>query len=196
MIDATTSAPSRRGRKPKADKRVPLSLLVSPALRGRLVAMAEETRRSITRQTELLLEQGVEKHVSKPSFLVANGYRSDNSSTDVARGVGARAGAFLEINYPGGGKDARIARELEISAGMAKLLRSGRGWTVARLDQAIQLWPGFRDFVFAPADDRLVNRLEQLALGLARLANQIGELRQQLLADQSTCDDQAKERAA
>ena len=85
---------------------------------------------------------------------------------------------------------------LEISAGMAKLLRSGRGWTVARLDQAIQLWPGFRDFVFAPADDRLVNRLEQLALGLARLANQIGELRQQLLADQSTCDDQAKERAA
>jgi hypothetical protein len=126
VIDAATSAPSRRGRKPKADKRVPLSLLVPPALRARVVAMAEATRRSITRQTELLLEQGVEKHVSEP--LVVSGYRfPDNSSSDVARDVGARAGAFLEINYPGPAKDKRIARDLGISAGMAKQLRRGRG---------------------------------------------------------------------
>lgn len=54
-----TEGQRRRGRPPKPDKRVPLSLLVHPALRGSLVTMAGENGRSLTQQTELLLERGV-----------------------------------------------------------------------------------------------------------------------------------------
>ena len=78
----------------------------------------------------------------------------------------------------GRGKDERIARDLAVSAGMAKMLRQGRGWTVARLDQAMELWPGFREFVFpTPRSDQITNRLEQLATAFARLADEFAELR-------------------
>jgi outer membrane murein-binding lipoprotein Lpp len=67
---------------------------------------------------------------------------------------------------------------------MAKLLRQGRAWTVARLDQALALWPEFRGFVFPEArSDQIANRLERLAAGLARLANEVAELRQELRSD-------------
>jgi hypothetical protein len=50
----------RRGRPPKPNKRVPLGLLVSPELRSRLIAMANQHGRSITQQTELVIERGLE----------------------------------------------------------------------------------------------------------------------------------------
>lgn len=115
---------------------------------------------------------------------------ADNEPGDLGSGIAARAGVFLEINYAGGSKDKRIARDLAISPGMAKQLRRGRGWTVARFDQVMALWPtgsptGFRDFVFPPPADpgaagELAARLEQLAQGFERLAAEIGALRREL----------------
>ena len=208
MIDANTLGQRRRGRRPKPNKRVPLSLLVDPGLRSLLVYTAEENGRSITRQTEHVLEQALKN----TPYLVLSGYHSgaaqpDNEASDLDNrtsyldsSIGARAGAFLEINYPGRGKDERIARDLGISAGMAKMLRQGRAWTVARLDQAMELWPGFRGFVFpAPRNDQIANRIEQLAAGFARLADEFAELRQELRAERprdSPCGDQAKDRPA
>src|SRR5205085_1720132 len=42
----------RRGRRPKDEKRIPVSLRVTPALRSRLASMAEENGRSLTQQLE------------------------------------------------------------------------------------------------------------------------------------------------
>ena len=104
-------------------------------------------------------------------------------------GIAARAGAWLEINFVGPSKDKRIARELGVSPSMAKMLRGGRGWTVARLDQLAGLYAGFRDFVFPPPAapppvgvDELAVRLERVVQGLERLAEQIAELREELRA--------------
>jgi hypothetical protein len=241
VIDANALGQRRRGRRPKPNKRVPLSLLVDPALRTVLADTAEENGRSITRQTEFLLEHGIKllrlldgKLGPPPSGIIARiseratltvrdgktvvlheGLcQSDKETSDpdkkvnnrgnrtigLASDISARAGAFLEINYPGRSKDERIARDLGISAGMAKMLRQGRAWTVARLDQAMELWPGFRGFVFpAPRSEQIANRLEQLAAGFARLADEFAELRQELRAERprdSPCGDQAKDRPA
>jgi hypothetical protein len=208
VTDANALAQRRPGRPPKANKRVPLSLLVDPKLRVFLAHTAEENGRSITRQTEFFLEWGIKTipfmHMCD---LHTGAAQSDNQTSNLANrtgdlvsGIGARAGAFLEINYRGRGKDERIARDLAISAGMAKMLRQGRAWTVARLDQAIELWSGFRGFVFpAPPSDQIANRLEQLAAGFARLADEFAELRQELRAERprdSPCGDQAKDRPA
>lgn len=93
-----------------------------------------------------------------------------NDNGDLGSGIADRAGAFLEINYSGASKDKRIARDLGISPGMAKMLRRGRGWTVARFEQVLGLWPGFRDFVFPPPPtaDELVARLDRLVDELAQ----------------------------
>jgi hypothetical protein len=240
VIDANALGQRRRGRRPKPNKRVPLSLLLDPALRTVLADTAEKNGRSITRQTEFLLEHGIrlldlhgtttalrdgttmalrdgltlvvrdgktvalhdglcqsDKETSDPDNKLND---PGNKTIDLASGISARAGAFLEINYPGRSKDERIARDLGISAGMAKMLRQGRAWTVARLDQAIELWPGFRGYVFpAPRSDQIANRLDQLAAGFARLADEFAELRQELRAERprdSSGGDPAKDRDA
>src|SRR5215472_1698096 len=59
LTDPNAPERKRRGRPPKANKRVPLHLLISPQIRGRLVEMAEEHGRSITQQVELLLEHAL-----------------------------------------------------------------------------------------------------------------------------------------
>jgi hypothetical protein len=108
----------------------------------------------------------------------------DNENGELGSGIAARAGAFLQINYAGGSRDKRIARDLGISPSMAKMLRNGRGWTVARFDQVMRLWPPFRDFVF-PAADQLANRLEQLATEFGRLTDEFAELRRELRTDRA-----------
>jgi hypothetical protein len=50
---------ARPGRKPNPNKRVPLSLLVDPALRSTIVDLAEQSGRTITQQVELLLLLGI-----------------------------------------------------------------------------------------------------------------------------------------
>jgi hypothetical protein len=45
--------------KPRHQKRIAMSLRVSPGLRARLLAMAQEHGRSITQQSELLLDQAM-----------------------------------------------------------------------------------------------------------------------------------------
>ena len=67
MNDANAPGQRRRGRRPKANKRVPLSLLVDPELRSRLIDAAEANGRSITRQTELMLKQGFTVFISHSS---------------------------------------------------------------------------------------------------------------------------------
>jgi len=203
-MDANALGQRRRGRKPKSNKRVPLSLLVDPEIRARLVDAAQENGRSITGETEVTLKRGLNNifvscsvndaasmsELSAALARASDGETSDpggrarnrvNKATDLGSTVGERAGAFLEMNYPGRSKDERIAHDLGISAGMAKLLRQGRAWTIARLDQALELWPEFRGFVFPePRDDEIANRLEQLAAGFARLVEEFAELRQEL----------------
>jgi hypothetical protein len=180
VIVADSLEHRRRGRPPKPDKGVPLSVLVRPALRGRLVALAEDSHRSLSGQVTLLLERGVTQQSPLPMPSAPRHDRqTHNEAGSLANNIGARAGAFLEMNYPGGRKDKRIAHDLGISQGMAKTLRAGRGWTVARIDQAMALWPGFRDFLF-PAVDRLAELLEQLAAGFDRLAGELGKLRGEL----------------
>jgi len=190
VSDADALGQRRRGRRPKANKRVPLSLLVDPELRSRLIETAEANGRSITRQTELMLKQGFTVFIShsshdKPAMSeVLAALNRDNMDSESDNYIGKRAGAFLEMNYPGRNKDERIAQDLGISTGMAKLLRQGRAWTVARLDQALELWPEFWRFVFpAPRGDHIGNRLEELAAAFARLADEFAELRQDLRND-------------
>jgi hypothetical protein len=190
VSDADALGQRRRGRRPKANKRVPLSLLVDPELRSRLIDAAEANGRSITRQTELMLKQGFTVFIShsshdKPAMSeVLAALNRDNMDSESDNYIGKRAGAFLEMNYPGRNKDERIAQDLGISTGMAKLLRQGRAWTVARLDQALELWPEFWRFVFpAPRGDHIGNRLEELAAAFARLADEFAELRQDLRND-------------
>ena len=137
-----------------------------------------------------MLKQGFTVFIShsshdKPAMSeVLAALNRDNMDSESDNYIGKRAGAFLEMNYPGRNKDERIAQDLGISTGMAKLLRQGRAWTVARLDQALELWPEFWRFVFpAPRGDHIGNRLEELAAAFARLADEFAELRQDLRND-------------
>jgi len=82
---------------------------------------------------------------------------------------GSRAGAFLEISFPGGAKDKRIAQALGVSPNMARLLRHGRSWTLQRLDQLVALFPAAHEFIFPPNTEQLYQRLDHLAAGLDAL---------------------------
>ena len=93
--------------------------------------------------------------------------------------IAARAAWFLEINHTGPHKDKRIARSLGISPAMAKLLRAGRGWTVARLDQAIRKWPGFVAFVWPPKED-FDDRLDRVLSEIAAVKQEIANLKTKL----------------
>jgi hypothetical protein len=208
MVDTKALGQRRRGRRPKPNKRVPLSLLVDPELRSRIIDSAEENGRSITRQTELMLKQSIKllslddgpiATLNMPRVLVGErglsgsensnpdkkDFRQINRTTTLASTIAARAGVFLDAHYPGRSKDERIARDFGISAGMAKLLRQGRAWTVARLDQALELWPEFRGVIFAERDGEQINRLQQLAAGLAQLADEVAQLRQELRSERA-----------
>jgi hypothetical protein len=193
VTDTKMPEQKRRGRKPKPDKRVPLSVLLDPKLRRLLVDTAEEEGRSLTGQTEFVLKQGMtiiygrsDGPMGHPVLLLESLARVKPTDGDNILGrsnniIIDRAAAFLELKFNGRGKDERIARDLGISAGMAKLLRRGRAWTVARLNQAMELWPEFRGFVFrAPRSDQIADQLQQLGVGLARLAKELAELRHDL----------------
>ena len=71
VSDADAPGRNRPGRRPKDQKRIPLSLRITPAMRSRLVALAEENGRSVSQQTEFLLELalagGASQDLSPPS---------------------------------------------------------------------------------------------------------------------------------
>jgi hypothetical protein len=100
---------------------------------------------------------------------------SKMDSVDAIDTIGDRAGWFLESHYAGPAKNKRIARALGISPGMAKLLRSGRGWTVARLEQAIACWPNFQAYVFPQAGD-LHDRIDRVLEEIAALRGEINQI--------------------
>jgi len=58
------SEPRRRGRRPKDQKRLPLSIRITPALRARLLSAAAANGRSVTQEAELRLEQSVDQERS------------------------------------------------------------------------------------------------------------------------------------
>ena len=99
-----------------------------------------------------------------------------NETGDSDNGIAQRAAAALELNHPGPNKDKRIAQALLISPGMAKQLRAGRGWTVARLEQSMRLFPGFRDLVFPPTTVE-IQRLDRLDGTIAALRDEIRNLK-------------------
>jgi hypothetical protein len=73
----------RLGRPPKEDKRVSLNLRVSPDLRGRLVALAEANRSSITEQVESLVEHAMKEYPNRSaSSTPAEKQPSDHSLVD------------------------------------------------------------------------------------------------------------------
>jgi hypothetical protein len=59
MSSSTEGTPNRAGRPRKPHRRQLLTLRVAPELRDRLVAMAEESGRTLTDQTETLLQQAL-----------------------------------------------------------------------------------------------------------------------------------------
>lgn len=97
-----------------------------------------------------------------------------NAITNLPSGIADRAATFLAVNHAGPNKDKRIARLFGISAGMAQLLRAGRGWTVARLDQAARLYGrAFGDFVWPPSADEIHDRLDRIEAQLAEIRNDL-----------------------
>jgi hypothetical protein len=129
-------------------------------------------------EADKLVQLGVGELFAAAQLCRSRRFRDRAEHSDIAR----RAGAFLEINYAGGAKDQRIARGLGISPAAAGLLRRGHDWTAARFDQASQVWPAFRGFVFAPPGDHLANQLRVLGHGFACLGDMFGRLHAEILA--------------
>ncbi len=102
--------------------------------------------------------------------------RKVSSDVSQSANIAHRAAAFLEINHLGPHKDKRIARALGISPAMAKILRAGRGWTVARLDQAMGRWPGFAAFVWPQAED-FDDRLDRVLDEISAVRDEINDLK-------------------
>jgi hypothetical protein len=59
-MTAPAKNPGGRPPMPTAQKRVPLSVRITPGMRERLVALAEQNGRSIAQQTELVLQEGLD----------------------------------------------------------------------------------------------------------------------------------------
>lgn len=94
--------------------------------------------------------------------------------------IAQRAGEHLSYLYPGPSKHKRIARDLGISERMAQLLRSGKGWTLARFGQVSQRFGwGFVAHVLQPIarPDPLDRDLDALRRLLALLEAQTDGMR-------------------
>jgi hypothetical protein len=79
MIDAVALGRRRPGGQPKSkdQKRIAVSLRLSPTLHARLVAKAKEHGRSITQQAEMLLDQALSDAVFRDELIGEIRKRSD-----------------------------------------------------------------------------------------------------------------------
>ena len=85
--------------------------------------------------------------------------------------IAGRAAEFLAINYSGAHATKRIARAFGISLSTAKLLRTGRRWTVARLDQAAAIFgEPFREVLWPGSTDEIRGELTQIRRWIEELA--------------------------
>jgi hypothetical protein len=87
MTDVDAPLRGRRpGGQPKGDrKKIALSLRLSPALHRRLLAMAEENGRSVTAQSELLLDQAINGQASMEELTKRNQQALQALMNEVAR---------------------------------------------------------------------------------------------------------------
>ena len=102
--------------------------------------------------------------------------RKATMSSQMANDISCRLGAFMDLVNPGPHKDKHIAQRLDISVAMAKVLRSGRGWTAARIGQVWSIYG--RDFVNYVFDGRPMSAidadLETIKSDLAILKARLG----------------------
>jgi hypothetical protein len=112
-------------------------------------------------------------------------HRKANMTSQSAIDLGLRAGLLLKQLFAGPHRNKRIAQRLMISVAMAKQLQAGDGWTVARLNQAIDAFGDeFVRFVFQPQA-----RSFDLQAELAEIRATLAEITQRLdAADGSTVD--------
>lgn len=109
--------------------------------------------------------------------------RKANVITEMANEITARAGYFLDANLPGPSKDKRLAQLLGISPDMAGLLRRGRGWTIARLEQVRRIYGAqFDQMVFGiPARrDEVFSALAELRAEIAQTREEIADVASRL----------------
>lgn len=93
------------------------------------------------------------------------------------------AGKYLEQRFSGASTNKRIAQWAQISPEMAKLLRRGEGWTVARLDQAAKAFgDSFRLFVYQlrPAGPSTMPTPSDLIAELAHLRSELAQTREEI----------------
>jgi hypothetical protein len=110
-------------------------------------------------------------------------WATDNDGGQSDNRIAHLAAQFLGARFQGPHRDKRIARELGISPGMAKLLRAGRGWTLARLDQAVRLYgTSFSDAVLGQ-----LRPAEKIEAQLDAISAQLHEL---LCVMRGTIDNQ------
>lgn len=101
--------------------------------------------------------------------------------TVLGNAIALRAGRYLDDHFSGSNRNKRIAQWGECSPEMAKVLRRGEGWTVARLQAAAQTFGwAFVAYVFegVPAPVEPYTRspeLEDLHARLARLEEANGQ---------------------
>src|SRR5215470_9728250 len=83
MTSTERAAPApRTGRPRKANRRQMLQVRIDPALRARLDAMAKEKGRTLTEQTETLLQHGVDRS-AYPELAMAAGGEDDPAAQKV-----------------------------------------------------------------------------------------------------------------
>lgn len=100
--------------------------------------------------------------------------RKANVTAETANEIAARATWFLNQTDGGAHGDKRVASRFSISLSMAKLLRRGQGWTLARIEQARRSYgPSFDHMVFGPitgGGHALESEIAQLQSAVNRLA--------------------------
>src|SRR5581483_11149042 len=90
----------------------------------------------------------------------------DRRMSDIAQNgneITSRLRFYFETQIMGPHKVKRLAQIFDCSPDMAKLLKRGEGWTLARMEQARKHFgPSFIDFVFGPLGGQqdVVTRLE------------------------------------
>lgn len=107
--------------------------------------------------------------------MARDGKRSMN--TETCNEIAERATWFVTRIDAGKHADKRTAQRFNVSVRMAQMLRSGQGWTLARVEQARRSFgPSFDHMVFGPLAGQAGGPSHALAEELAQLQSTINRL--------------------